>query len=269
MSEITMRRVCVSPDLAAEWLKRNPKNRRMRDTRVRKFARDMANGDWMETHQAIAFNCDGTLRDGQHRLAAIVESQTPQTFWVAENLGEQAVLHIDTHAPRSDADAFAIAGRPVTKRTVAVAKQVWTGPRSLGGNRFILTRVELLNFIDKHAEALAFVEHLPTARGVCNAAILGAIARAYYHVNREVLERFARVLIKGPQEDHQPRDVTALRLRDVAITVAGGASGGAVKAELYRKTQTAIAAFAEGRALSKLYGTTADLFPLPNEHVAS
>ena len=50
------------------------------------IARDMKAGHWRLTHQGIAFDPAGVLIDGQHRLWAIVESDTTLLAWSAAAL---------------------------------------------------------------------------------------------------------------------------------------------------------------------------------------
>ncbi len=65
----------ITPALAQEWLGANTHNRRLREDTVRAYARDMCNGEWVPTHQGIAFNDENALLDGQHRLHAIIRSK--------------------------------------------------------------------------------------------------------------------------------------------------------------------------------------------------
>jgi hypothetical protein len=63
----------ITPKMAMDWLEHhNPKNRPISETTVQSYAQDMKNKRWLLTHQGIAFNEDGHLIDGQHRLWAIV-----------------------------------------------------------------------------------------------------------------------------------------------------------------------------------------------------
>jgi len=64
----------VTPKKAAEWLEANTANRPISTSVVRGFAEAMRRGEWVVTHQGIAFDVNGVLIDGQHRLAAIVEA---------------------------------------------------------------------------------------------------------------------------------------------------------------------------------------------------
>lgn len=62
----------VTPAKAREWLENNFRNRPIKEDVVKAYARDMAVGTWVSTHQGIAFNDKDELIDGQHRLSAIV-----------------------------------------------------------------------------------------------------------------------------------------------------------------------------------------------------
>lgn len=65
----------ITPALATEWLeKHNTINRNLSQSTVDCYAIDMKNGRWSLTHQGLAFDTNGNLQDGQHRLWAIVFS---------------------------------------------------------------------------------------------------------------------------------------------------------------------------------------------------
>jgi len=64
----------VTPELAREWLEANTGNRVIRPRHVIRLADAMKRGMWKTTHQGIAFDVNGRLVDGQHRLMAISQS---------------------------------------------------------------------------------------------------------------------------------------------------------------------------------------------------
>jgi hypothetical protein len=71
--------VTVTPAMAKSWLdNRNlERNRRYSTAIEAKYATEMRAGLWKTTHQGIAFDWDGFLLDGQHRLGAIVRVDKP------------------------------------------------------------------------------------------------------------------------------------------------------------------------------------------------
>lgn len=97
----------VTPALAAEWLEKNVANNRpVRAVDVSKFARDMMNGNWRLTHQGIAFNTEGRLIDGQHRLRAVVQSKCTVPMMVWHNLPEECLPMIDIGLARTARDSI-------------------------------------------------------------------------------------------------------------------------------------------------------------------
>lgn len=68
----------VTPRLARDWLKRNTRNRPLRPFHVDRLRASFERGEYVMTHQGVAFCDDDTIADGQHRLTAI--SLLPDTF---------------------------------------------------------------------------------------------------------------------------------------------------------------------------------------------
>jgi hypothetical protein len=71
---VSSRWIDVDPGQAAHWLQNNFVNRPLSQDVVDAYARDMVLGNWVQTHQGVAFNDLDHLIDGQHRLSAIVKS---------------------------------------------------------------------------------------------------------------------------------------------------------------------------------------------------
>ncbi len=92
----------ITPARAAEWLEANTTNRPLSRPVVRSFAEAMRRGEWLVTHQGIAFDVNGVLVDGQHRLAAIIEADLPVQLTVFREVAEGTFDVLDTvsAAPR-------------------------------------------------------------------------------------------------------------------------------------------------------------------------
>jgi hypothetical protein len=73
----------VTPELAADWLKFNRKNRRIKERQLEGYVNDMRNGAWLTTHEGISFDDQDTLTDGQHRLEGIVRAKRPVLMLVS------------------------------------------------------------------------------------------------------------------------------------------------------------------------------------------
>lgn len=93
---LTYETINITPAQAQTWLDTLQKaveegRARQRNTSeqvISRYADDMRNGKWGLTHQGIAFNSDGILLDGQHRLWAIIRSGVTVPMVIAFNLDE-------------------------------------------------------------------------------------------------------------------------------------------------------------------------------------
>lgn len=101
----------VTPALAEEWLRWNKDNRRLVSARVLRFAEDMEGGRWANHHpHGIAFDVNGRLIDGQHRLEAVVLSGASVVMRVTRDLNPEMHVVFDLGAPRSSSDILTRGG---------------------------------------------------------------------------------------------------------------------------------------------------------------
>lgn len=98
--------VTVSPELAMKWLEgANQNNRSIRDAHVRRLASDMINGRWRgQNGEAIRFDTEGRLVDGQHRLWACVVSNVAFETLVIEDVSSEDYSTIGIGAKKSLGD---------------------------------------------------------------------------------------------------------------------------------------------------------------------
>jgi len=104
--------VFITKEIAEHLLKYNNSNRALRRRTVGYFANCLKSGSFYTTHQGIAIA--GTmgdpvrLYDGQHRLAAIVETGISTCLQVTEEASVQCFENADNGLPRSIADRASI-----------------------------------------------------------------------------------------------------------------------------------------------------------------
>ena len=115
----------ISPKRAAEMLEANTSNRPLSQPVVRAFAEAMQRGDWLVTHQGIAFDTSGVLVDGQHRLAAIVAADVPIETTVFTEVEPGTFDVVDTGKRRNASDVLAIEGEKSTTMLAAMVRTVW------------------------------------------------------------------------------------------------------------------------------------------------
>lgn len=265
---ITMKRELITPERAAKLLANNPNNRRVLKSRVADMAADMKAGRWRETHQGLALNCDGSLKDGQHRLAAVVASGCKQWFWVARGVDGHAMEVIDTHKSRSIADAMRISGHEVDKNDVACARAMMVNVRH--DSNFIAkgvrpTRLDVMAFLETHIEAIRFVtERRGKMAKFSHANVSAPVARAWYTQDHDRLTEFLTSLRSGVvSRDEDLAVVTLSRYLSTRTGILSG--GGSARVALYRKTCSALVAFLERRPITKLYEIAEEPFRIPDD----
>ncbi len=100
--------VMVTPTLAKKWLERNVENRDIRPSVVAGLAAAIQRGEWVLSHQGIAFSKSGWLIDGQHRLLAIVEANRSVQMTVTHDVDDEAFKVMDIGVKRSVSDVLHI-----------------------------------------------------------------------------------------------------------------------------------------------------------------
>lgn len=167
---LTFETVQVGHNEALTLLGPNTHNRKLRAARVNKYAIDMLNGDWLTTGDAVKYSKAGTLLDGQHRLAAIVQAcsegalirvgekipANPKLVLpmvIVRGLDEKAQEAMDNNAVRSLADVLELNREERNATTLATALRItyaWTaGARKTIAKREQSTNQTLLSWFDE------------------------------------------------------------------------------------------------------------------------
>lgn len=132
-------RTCVmeiTPDIAAEWLSKNDNNRRVRADVVSNYARQMAAGEWVLNGEAIVFDEDGVLADGQHRLHAVIESGATIQALVVEGVAPAAYITIDSGLGRTMGDVLSVDGELNYNRKAALLRLLWRYEHGMWANLY-------------------------------------------------------------------------------------------------------------------------------------
>lgn len=252
----------VSPALAEKWLESNYEQQRpLRWSWVEQLAERIRGGRWLLTHQGVAFDINGRLTDGQHRLWAIYEAKLPVRMNVSYNCPVEAFGVLDQHRVRSIADLAE--SQWITPRIVQCGRAMARGPvQSHFGAFDDRDPTLLLRFIENHREdierVMAMMPTSPVARGRkhVTAVVMGAVLRASVHVSLKSLQRFLEVLMRGESAGDHER--AAIILRDWLMANSGKRD----RSTEYQKAQRAIKAFVDEDPISTLYAQPDDLYPL-------
>lgn len=141
----------VSPEQAAYWLAvSNVRNRPLNHAHVRKLVSDYRAGLWKDTHQGIAFDYEGRLLDGQHRLAMVRDLGEPVVLNIWYGLDPDAMEGIDQNYKRTAGHMLAAEGVKAGKRIGALARTilVCTAKR-------VPSHPEVIQYAHKHLDTLA------------------------------------------------------------------------------------------------------------------
>jgi hypothetical protein len=111
MSE-TVRIMEVTPAQAQKWLEGNVDNRNLREPRVLQYAQILQRHEWELTGDAIVFDEDGTLLNGQHRLSAIVVTGIPARLIILRGVPAKSQEVMDTGLARTLSDQLQRRGVP-------------------------------------------------------------------------------------------------------------------------------------------------------------
>lgn len=251
----------ITPSRASAILeKHNGRNRPMNDDWPKQLASYITSGKWKLTHQGIAFNCDGTLRDGQNRLRAIVLANQSVQMMVTYGVKDDAMDWIDTHKGRTNRDNLCLTGTHVTTNEAAIAKAMLFNYPS-GGAKTKFDRDAFREFFEQHEVPIRWSYRLGSAKVLRLAPIKAVLARAWYTQEVLKLNSFAAILESGESFCQSERAAIALR----NFCLMNLRPGGQGSIELYKKTQCALSHFLAGNPIKKLYEQDGVLFRIPGD----
>lgn len=146
----------VTPGMAENWLTLNTHNRTVYPSKVTAYARDMKGGSWKLTHQGIAFDRNGILIDGQHRLLACIMANVPFESKVTYGLEPEAQEVIDGGKIRGVSDQLKLAtGMDNARAKVAIANGIVATIK--GASRVVLSKSIAEKVIDLYADEIEFI----------------------------------------------------------------------------------------------------------------
>ena len=111
-TDITIRKILLTPQLAEALLQRNIKNnRKISESNVKKILADLKSDKWNPNNgNCITFDTLGRLVDGQHRLTAILRYGKTVTAHIMQGITPEGFITIDTGRKRNAMDMLKIEG---------------------------------------------------------------------------------------------------------------------------------------------------------------
>lgn len=221
---LSIKEVEVTPAKAERMLeKANPSNRHTSRVTVDKYAEDMKSGRWVLTHQGIAIGPSGTILDGHHRLAAIVQSgvsiRTLLVTYASEEAYAQAIHAVDKGRGRTTGNVLELTGTvepgrgvPVAAIIVALEDLRSNSPRTLSVDQTILLYLQ-------HREAVDWaMATLP--KSMFPSPLRAAFAYAY-PTHKEAIMQFADMVVSGANLSAGSIALKFSRVRSTLCTTGG------------------------------------------------
>lgn len=254
----------ITPDQAAYILEQlMPVNRPVRDSVVHTYAADMKRGAWELTTEAIGFDVNGHLIDGQHRLWACIEAKTNMTTHVAVGLKPEAreVINMGLKRTISDIALF----RTGQKLEVLVGA---TARFMMGEASKVSSAGAVLNFISQHQKLfdLAF-SNTSRVKGITHSMMFSVIVRALHSRDQDKVLRFRDVLISGIPEG--PGEHQIITLRNFMINAGSPHRSSTLGKSLYLKIERSLEKFLNNETVTKLIEATEELYPIPGDRKRS
>lgn len=110
----------IDPVIATKLLKGNINNRSYTGRYVKGYVKDMREGNWKENGEGIIIDNKGVVKDGQHRLSAIIEANVTLKMPVIYGVNPDVMDTIDTGKNRSLKDTLEIAGITINVATISI-----------------------------------------------------------------------------------------------------------------------------------------------------
>lgn len=146
----------VDPETAQKWLGYNTSNRHINPATVAAYARDMKHGKWVLRGDAIEFSDNPVcLRNGQHRLHAVVLANVTVLFLVGRGVDPKSQDVADTGRKRSFSDQLHLRGIQNASMIAAITRRgaMWDqGTIVNSGTGFKPTETELSAWIERNPE---------------------------------------------------------------------------------------------------------------------
>ena len=204
--------VVITPKMAAEFLRRNTKNRSIKQFKLQGYMADMRDGRWRFHGDAIKFYEDGSLADGQHRLEACVRTGIPFVANLVYGLTKEDGMTVDNGVPRKNADVLAIqgevskqdSGHVASAATIVIAHDVGSSNYPNPGGHYVkdTTTQKVFNWCAENREAVDEAvcwlhEHAPGRARVLSAGQIIAFRILTSRVCPDASHAFLKKVVSG------------------------------------------------------------------------
>lgn len=196
--------IMVDAATATRWLKRNVKNRKIRQGLVARYRSDMAEGRWTFAADPVRFDTAGNLLDGQHRLTALSELEGATVpMLVVRGLPTEAQGVMDQGGKRTPGDQLGLKDVTDPNKVAAAAKQLiaWESGYLFRDQKLVgqITTPHIEGWVESHPADVAFLNGLGTLVRQHDAppSIAAAAAVAFGRIDVQCATEFFTLLARG------------------------------------------------------------------------
>lgn len=176
------------------------RNRTVTPDTVAKYARDMREKNWLWTGAPIQIDTGGFVRDGQHRLLAVIESGLEQDFAVVRDVDPRAQLVTDIGRPRSAGAQLQLLQIKNAQHLTAIANLVlrWRSGKMLNTHQSSVMEIEhVVNSEPAVTEGLSAANRIRTYVKGAPQSVLGAMFVEASGVDADACGEFFELLTTG------------------------------------------------------------------------
>jgi len=226
--------IVLDSDLATFLLERNAHNRPLRMGRTLRYRADMQEGHWHENGESLKVTVGGELADGQHRCAAVMNTDLRVRMLAVFGVTSDAAETIDQGAPRNAGDYLQMRGEPnasVAARIVRLRLAYEANNREALRDVSKPTNAQVLAYFGEHrAEVLASADKVVAlrefAQPLVSPAVLGFAHNVLHEISPDEANEYIEKVAKG-EDIAEGNPAFAVRTRLLKM----GKSGAARKAE--------------------------------------
>jgi hypothetical protein len=114
--------VAITPEVAKRMLELNDGNRPLNERLLAEISADIEAGRWALNGETIIISKEGLLNDGQHRLEAVIRTQTTIQSAVMFGVEREARMTVDMGRQRTAGNFLAMTGATHSNHAAAIAK---------------------------------------------------------------------------------------------------------------------------------------------------
>lgn len=221
MNKLRFEEKYITPKMAEALLRKNETNRTLSLKTVEAYAEDMRQGHWdYRSDCGISIDSEGILRDGQHRLNAIIKYGKPVKFVIRYNASSTGIY--DAGRKRSDRDQLNMSRSDLPAvmrqtRFISLVRMLISGDSGAK-----VTASQISDYIDNNFDKLA--EFAPitntTVSKITTVTVYYSLYLAYLNgVAMTDIKHFMEILRSGMSET--PRDYPIIAYRNYLLSLGG------------------------------------------------